>query len=55
MYLRQIGWKVVDWLYLAQDRNKSWALVKKVVKFRTPQKCQLLKNDCFMELVRRIL
>jgi len=25
MDLREKGWKVVDWIQLAQDRDKGWA------------------------------
>jgi hypothetical protein len=27
LYLREIGWEVVDWVHLAQDRNQWRALV----------------------------
>jgi len=29
--LRGIGWKVVDWTHLAQNRDKWWALVNTVL------------------------
>jgi predicted small integral membrane protein len=34
MDLRQIGWCVVDWINLAQDRNQWWALVNTVINLR---------------------
>jgi hypothetical protein len=30
MDLREIGWEVVDWIHLAQDRDQWWAVVNKV-------------------------
>jgi hypothetical protein len=36
MDLRKTGWEGVDWLYLAQDRDKWWALVNTVLNFRVP-------------------
>jgi len=30
MDLREIGWAVVDWIHLAQDRNQWWAPVNVV-------------------------
>jgi hypothetical protein len=31
MYLRDIWWKGVDWIYLAQDRDQWWALLNRVM------------------------
>jgi hypothetical protein len=25
--IREIGWKIVDWMYLAQDMDQWWAVV----------------------------
>jgi hypothetical protein len=30
--LREIGWEGVDWIHLAQDKDKWWAYVKTVMK-----------------------
>jgi len=38
MDLRKIGWEVVDWIRLAQDRDRSWALVNTVMNLRGPWK-----------------
>jgi len=27
MFLREIGWEVVDWIHLAEYRDQGWALV----------------------------
>jgi hypothetical protein len=27
MGLREIGWEVVDWMHLAQDKDQWWAVV----------------------------
>jgi hypothetical protein len=34
--LREIGWKDVDWIHLAQDRDQWQALVNMVMKLRVP-------------------
>jgi hypothetical protein len=31
MDLREIGWKGVEWIHLAQDRDQWWALVNTVM------------------------
>jgi hypothetical protein len=36
MDLREIGWKVVDWIHLAQDRDQWRAVVNMVIKLRVP-------------------
>jgi hypothetical protein len=27
IYLKEIGWEVVGWIFLAQDRDKWWAVL----------------------------
>jgi hypothetical protein len=34
--LREIRWKVVDWIYLAQNRDRWWALVNMVMNLGVP-------------------
>jgi hypothetical protein len=34
--LREIGWNVMDWIDLAQDRNQWKALVNTVMNLRVP-------------------
>jgi hypothetical protein len=34
MDLREIGWEVVEWIRLAQDRDRWWALVNEVMNPR---------------------
>jgi hypothetical protein len=36
MDLREIGWEVVDWMRLAEDREHWWALVNAVMILRVP-------------------
>jgi ribosome biogenesis protein Nip4 len=36
MYLREIGFGDVDWIHLAQDRDRWRALVNKVMNLRGP-------------------
>jgi hypothetical protein len=33
MYFREIGWGVMDWIHLVQDRNECRALVNTVLNF----------------------
>jgi hypothetical protein len=37
MDLREIGFGDVDWIHLAQDRDRRWALVNMVMSLRVPQ------------------
>jgi len=37
MYLKEIGCDGVVWIYLAEDRNRWWALVNAVMNLRVPQ------------------
>jgi hypothetical protein len=34
--LREVGWEGIDWIDLAQDRNRWRAVVNTVMKFRVP-------------------
>jgi hypothetical protein len=34
--VREIGWKGVDWIHLAQDRDQWRAVVKTVMNLRVP-------------------
>jgi hypothetical protein len=36
MYFREVGWDDVDWIGLAQDRNRWRALVNSVLDLRVP-------------------
>jgi hypothetical protein len=36
MYLREVGWKGMDWLHLVQDRYHWQALVNKVMNLWVP-------------------
>jgi hypothetical protein len=36
MNLRETGWGVMDWIYLAQDRDRWRALVNMVMNLRVP-------------------
>jgi hypothetical protein len=36
MDLKDIGWEVVDWMHLDQDRNQWWDVVNTVVNFPVP-------------------
>jgi hypothetical protein len=36
MYIREIGWGVMDWIDLAQDREQCRALVNTVMNLRDP-------------------
>jgi hypothetical protein len=57
--LREAGWECVQWIHLAQDGDRRWALVNTVMNLRLLQKAGnvfaegLLASQglCFMELV----
>jgi len=34
MYLKGIKWNDIEWIYMAEDRDKWWALVNIVKTFR---------------------
>jgi ribosome biogenesis protein Nip4 len=36
MDLREIGFEDVDWIHLAQDRDRWWAVVNAVMNLRVP-------------------
>jgi hypothetical protein len=36
MELREIGWKDVDWIHLAQDKDQWRALVNTIINLRVP-------------------
>jgi hypothetical protein len=36
MDLRDVGWEGIDWMYLAQDRDRWRALANTVMYFRVP-------------------
>jgi hypothetical protein len=36
MYLQEVGWGSKDWIDMAQDRERWWALVNAVMNIRVP-------------------
>ena len=36
MYLKDIKWNDMEWIYLAEDRDKWWAVVNIVTKLWVP-------------------
>jgi hypothetical protein len=36
MCVKGIKWENVDWIYLAKDRDKWWALLNRVMKLWVP-------------------
>jgi hypothetical protein len=37
MDLKELGWQIVDWIYLAQDTDKWRAFLNRVMNLRVPQ------------------
>jgi hypothetical protein len=44
MDLTEVGWGPVDWIDVAQDRNRWRALVKSVMNLRVPQNAGKLSS-----------
>jgi hypothetical protein len=36
MDIREVGWEDMNWIELAQDRDRWWAVVNAVMKLRVP-------------------
>jgi hypothetical protein len=36
MYLQEVGWGDVDWIDMAQDRDRWWTLVNAVMNLQVP-------------------
>jgi hypothetical protein len=36
MDIREVGWKDMNWIDLAQDRDRWWAVVNAVMNLRVP-------------------
>jgi len=53
MDLQEVGYDGVDWTDLAQDRDRWWAIVNEVMKFRVTQNAQLAYQEklCSMDLL----
>jgi hypothetical protein len=46
MDLREIGWDSVDWIGLAQDRDRWRALVSMVMNLRVPYNAENFLSGC---------
>jgi hypothetical protein len=46
MVLREVGWDDMDWIDLAQDRDKWKALVNAVMNFRDSQNAGKFLSSC---------
>jgi hypothetical protein len=44
--LREIGWDVIDWIDLAQDRNQWRALVNTRMNIRVPENAGKFLSSC---------
>ena len=36
MDLQEVGWRGLDWIYLAQDRDRWWALLNAAINLQVP-------------------
>jgi hypothetical protein len=45
MDLREVGWGDVDWIGVAQDRNRWRALVNSVLNLRVPRNAGKVSSD----------
>jgi hypothetical protein len=46
MNVREIGWDAMDWVDVAQDRDKWRALVNRVMNLRIPQNAGKFLRGC---------
>jgi hypothetical protein len=37
MNLQEVGWRGMDWIDLAQDRDRRWAAVNAVMNLQVPE------------------
>jgi hypothetical protein len=52
--LREIGWGVMDWIDVAQDREQCRALVNTVMNLRVPLRCwEILEWLCKWRLLKK--
>jgi hypothetical protein len=53
---KEIGWEGVDWVYLAQDTDQWWTVVKVVMNLQVPENAGSFLNSCvIISLTRRTL
>ena len=43
--LQEVGWWGMDWIDLAKDRDRRWALVNTVINLRVPQNAGNFSNS----------
>jgi len=56
MDLGKIGWEVVEWVHLAQNREQWRAIVSMVMNLRVPEKAEnFLTNSVTVSFSRRTL
>jgi hypothetical protein len=53
MNLREIGWDIMDWIDLAQERDQWRALVNTVMNFRVPKNVGKFLRCCATGLLSR--
>jgi hypothetical protein len=44
--LREIRWRIIEWIDLAQDRHQWRALVNMLMNLRVPQNAGMFLNSC---------
>jgi hypothetical protein len=50
IYLKEIGYDELDWIYMALDGDKSRALVNAILNLSVPCKARNLLRHCCLEL-----
>jgi len=49
MNLKELSWEGIDWIYLAEDRDKWRPLVNMEMNFRVTQNSEKLRNYQFLK------
>jgi hypothetical protein len=55
MGLEEVGWECIEWIALAQDRERWWAVVNAVMNLLISMKCRIFYLKTVSYLGRTVL